>query len=147
MLITEIIMMTVPFVLILASVIYEIYRVKCGDAPKRCVSRHLICFVCVLALSLCMPMAVNAAEGEGKNETATEEKADNSAGLAYIAAAAVTGLAGIGGGIAIASAAPAAIGATAEDPKSFGKSLIFVALGEGIALYGLLVSILILNKV
>ena len=45
-----------------------------------------------------------------------------------------------------AAAAPAAIGATSEDPKSFGKSIIFVALGEGIALYGLLISILILGK-
>ena len=40
----------------------------------------------------------------------------------------------------------AAIGATSEDPKSFGKSLIFVALGESIALYGVVISILILNK-
>ena len=46
-----------------------------------------------------------------------------------------------------AAAAPAAIGATSEDPKAFGKALIFVALGEGIAIYGLLISILILNKV
>ena len=72
---------------------------------------------------------------------------DNSKGLGLIAAALVTGLAGIGGGVAVAAAAPAAIGATSEDPKAFGKSLIFVALGEGIALYGLLISILILNKV
>ena len=43
--------------------------------------------------------------------------------------------------------APAAIGAFSENPKSFGKALIFVALGEGVALYGLLISILILNKV
>ena len=63
-----------------------------------------------------------------------------------IAAALVTGLSGIGGGIAVASAAPAAIAATSEDPKAFGKALIFVALGEGIALYGLLVSILIFGQ-
>ncbi len=144
---TEIILLTVPFVLILASVIYEIYRVKCGDAPKSCVSRHLICFVCILALSLCAPIMVNAAEGEEATAETAAESNDSSKGMAYLSAAIVTGLAGIGGGIAIASAAPAAIGATAEDPKSFGKSLIFVALGEGIALYGLLVSILILNKV
>ena len=54
------------------------------------------------------------------------------------------GLAGIGGGIAVAAGAPAAIGATAEDPKTFGKSIIFVALGEGFGLYGLLISILCL---
>ncbi|NLX93686.1 MAG: hypothetical protein GXZ02_07465 [Clostridiales bacterium] len=67
-------------------------------------------------------------------------------GLGLLAAAIVTGLAGIGGGIAVAAGAPAAIAATSEDPKSFGKSLIFVALGESIALYGVVISILILNK-
>ena len=45
------------------------------------------------------------------------------------------------------TAAPAAIGAVSEDGKNFGKALIFVVLGEGIALYGLLISILILNKI
>ena len=67
-------------------------------------------------------------------------------GIGLIAAALVTGLSGIGGGLAVASAAPAAIAATSEDPKAFGKALIFVALGEGIALYGLLVSILIFGQ-
>lgn len=71
---------------------------------------------------------------------------DSTKGLGMIAAALVTGLSGIGGGIAVAAAAPAAIGATSEDPKAFGKALIFVALGESIALYGLLVSIMILAK-
>lgn len=72
---------------------------------------------------------------------------DSSKGLGLLAAGLVTGLAGIGGGIAVAAGAPAAIAATSEDPKSFGKSLIFVALGESIALYGVVISILILNKV
>ena len=68
------------------------------------------------------------------------------AGLAYLAAALVTSFSCIGAGIAVAAAAPAAIGAFSEDPKAFGKALIFVALGEGVALYGLLISILIINK-
>lgn len=51
-----------------------------------------------------------------------------------------------GAGVAVASAAPAAIGAVSEDPKAFGKAIIFVVLGEGIAIYGLLISILIINK-
>ena len=67
-------------------------------------------------------------------------------GMAYIGAGLSTGVAAIGGGIAVGGGAPAAIGALTEDPKSFGKSLIFVALGEGIALYGMLISILILNN-
>ena len=67
-------------------------------------------------------------------------------GMGFLAAALVTGLAAIGAGVAVASAAPAAIGAVSEDPKAFGKAIIFVVLGEGIAIYGLLISILIINK-
>ncbi|MBQ6570576.1 MAG: hypothetical protein IJL87_10030 [Clostridia bacterium] len=78
----------------------------------------------------------------------TEEAAPSSGnninqGIAFIASALAVGLAGIGGGIAVAAGAPAAIGATSEDPANFGKALIFVALGEGIAIYGLLISFLI----
>ena len=65
-------------------------------------------------------------------------------GLGFVAAALATGLSA---GIAVAAAAPAAIGAFSENEKNFGKSLIFVALGEGVAIYGLLISILIINKI
>ena len=68
-------------------------------------------------------------------------------GLGYIAAALSTGISCLGGGIAVGNAAPAAIGATSEDPKAVGKALIFVALGEGVAIYGLLIAIMILSKV
>lgn len=67
-------------------------------------------------------------------------------GLGYLAAALVTGLACIGGGIAVASAASAALGAISEDSSMFGKSLIFVGLAEGFALYGLIISFMILGR-
>lgn len=67
-------------------------------------------------------------------------------GLGYIAAGMVTGLSCIGGGIAVASAASAALGAISEDSGILGKSLIFVGLAEGIALYGLIISFSILGK-
>ena len=67
-------------------------------------------------------------------------------GLGYIAAALVTGLSCIGGGIAVASAASAALGALSEDQSILGKSLIFVGLAEGVALYGLIISFMILGK-
>ncbi len=66
-------------------------------------------------------------------------------GWKYIAAALSTGLSCIGGGIAVASAASAALGAMSEDSSIMGKALIFVALAEGIALYGLIVSFTILG--
>ena len=88
------------------------------------------------------PFAVSAADSD-----AAERLQQALNGMAYIGAAAATGLSCIGGGIAVGNAAPAAIGATSEDPKAFGKAIIFVALGEGIALYGMLISIMILSKI
>lgn len=67
-------------------------------------------------------------------------------GLGYIAAALSVGLSGIGGGIAVSSAASAALGAISEDSTIFGKSLIFLGLAEGVALYGLIISFMILGK-
>lgn len=83
----------------------------------------------------------------GFAEEGAAAAADNNQGLGLLAAALSVGVAGIGAGIAVGAGAPAAIGALTEDAKSFGKSLIFVVLGEGIALYGMLIAILILNKV
>ena len=68
------------------------------------------------------------------------EAAANAEGWRYIAAALSTGIACIGAGIAVASAASAALGALSEDSSIMGKALIFVALAESIALYGLLIS-------
>ncbi len=66
--------------------------------------------------------------------------------LGYIGAALVTGISGLGSGIAVASSASAALGAISEDGSIFGKSMIFVAMAEGIALYGLIISFMILGK-
>jgi len=72
--------------------------------------------------------------------------ASNATGMGYLAAALVTGMSCIGGGIAVASAASAALGAISEDSTILGKSLIFVGLAEGIALYGLIISFMILGR-
>ena len=66
---------------------------------------------------------------------------------AFIGAGLVTGLGAIGTGIAVSSAAAAAIGAISENENNFGKSMIFVAMAEGIAIYGLLISFMILGRV
>ena len=79
-------------------------------------------------------------------EAAAETAASSATGLGYIAAALVTGLSCIGGGIAVASAASAALGAISEDSSVLGKSLIFVGLAEGVCLYGLIISFMILGQ-
>lgn len=77
---------------------------------------------------------------------AAAETAGLATGLGYIAAALSTGLSCVGGGIAVASAASAALGAISEDGSIFGRSLIFVGLAEGVALYGLIISFMILGQ-
>ncbi len=46
----------------------------------------------------------------------------------------------------LAATGAAAIGAIAEKPEALGRSLIFVGLAEGVAIYGLLISFLVLPK-
>jgi V/A-type H+-transporting ATPase subunit K len=67
----------------------------------------------------------------------------------WIAIAAGIAMAGgaLGAGISIASTGVAAAGATAEKPESFGRVLIFVALAEAIAIYGLLIAFMLWTKI
>jgi len=81
------------------------------------------------------------------NPTQAVESGDTALAAAFIAAALVTGLGAIGTGIAVSSAAAAAIGAISENENNFGKAMIFVAMAEGIAIYGLLISFMILGRV
>lgn len=126
-----------------------------GKSIKKPLKMNIAVFAVLVVLIsvLCVNVFAAEAPSASSSDAATTSiatvptKTDNSNGLGLLAAGLVTGLAGIGGGIAVAAGAPAAIAATAENPKSFGKSIIFVALGESIALYGVVISILILNKI
>lgn len=65
---------------------------------------------------------------------------------AALAAAISTGLAAVGAGHAVSGTGAAAIGVVAEKPEALGRVLIFVGLAEGIAIYGLIISFLVLNR-
>ena len=65
---------------------------------------------------------------------------------AMMAAAVAAGLAALAAGYAVASVGSAAVGALAEKPELLGRVLILVGLAEGIAIYGLIVAVLILNR-
>lgn len=142
-----------PIIAIMVSAVITFNKKMQGKSTGKAMRFNLATFAMV-AILICtftfMASASETADTPATEQTEvieTEEAAASSNGLGLLAAGLVTGLAGIGGGIAVAAGAPAAIAATSEDPKSFGKSLIFVALGESIALYGVVISILILNKV
>lgn len=72
---------------------------------------------------------------------------EGSVGLGYIAAAIAVGLGSLGAAIAVGMSAAAAVGAVSENRKVFGNAIVFVGLAEGIAIYGLIIAIMILNKI
>ncbi len=77
-----------------------------------------------------------------------EAAADRGAqGMGFIAAAVAVGLSSIGAGIAVSIVGSAAMGAVAERPELMGRSIIYVGLAEGIAIYGLIIGIMILGKI
>ena len=112
-------------------------------------NKLFVTILLVVAVTCCGAFGVLAADNTDEaaaaasttetTETNTDNDHNSSLSIGLVAAALATGL-------AVASAAPAAIAANSENEKTFGKSLIFVALGESIALYGLVISIMILSK-
>lgn len=68
-------------------------------------------------------------------------------GLAILGAALPTALAAIGAGIALGAVGSSAMAVIAEKPEMFGRTLVYMGLAEGIAIYGLVISILLLNRI
>ncbi len=132
---------TLIVILTISSGIYLIYRNTDPSKAKirKALRLNLTAFVpCLLmAVILFVPshsFAAGAAMG-------------SAAGLAYLGAALSTGMATIGTGIAVGACGSAALGAVSEDQSILGKTLIFVGLAEGIAIYGLIISIMILGQI
>ena len=96
--------------------------------------------------------APTATAQEGPDSTAKVEAQEKSTGSAmiivggFVAAAFVVGVSVLGAGVAVARVGAAAMGAVAERPELMGRSMIYVGLAEGLAIYGLIVAIIILGK-
>ena len=144
----------VPIVVLFLS-FYSLFRKRAQGVPmKKAMVSHIATLLVLVVLMSALALGASAAneadqpaspaQTEQTAANADDTQADNSKGRTMIAAGLAVGLAGIGGGIAVGSGAPAAIAATSEDPKSFAKSMLFVALGEAIAIYGLVIALLML---
>lgn len=107
---------------------------------------NIIVLIGILLVSLFAVNVYAADENINTNEVVAEQSSNNK-GVGLIAAALATGLACIGSGIAVAMVASSAVGAISENPSLLGKTIIFAGLAEGIAIYGLIISIMILNQI
>ena len=124
------------------------FRVKKGKKSKAPLIAD-ICAVFAIIAACGITFLTQSAEAAGTGAAAAESITNSAyfaSGLGYIGAALAVGLSGIGGGIAVASSASAALGALSEDETIFGKSLIFVGLAEGVALYGLIIAFMIISN-
>ena len=154
---TALIVLT-PAVAIIAALIVGNRAFKKTGSGSSALKKHFL--TVVIAAFLCLMLTVGASAAESATEASAETTAatvevsdealaaqanavGSASGMGFIGAALAIGLSAIGAGIALAGGAPAAIGAIAENPKSFGKAMIFVVLGEAVALYGLVVAMLI----
>ena len=100
----------------------------------------------VLWLGVTMVSSPVAAQETETAIEAASTASSNVLGMKYIAAAVSVGLGSIAGGIAVSAVGSAAMGAVAERPELMGRSLIYVGLAEGIAIYGMAVAIVILFR-
>lgn len=133
--------------LLVFSIFLANFIFKKGGSVKKALAVQILTFFLVPVI--CGTSAIlktNASYNNAETEISTvkqEESDPSKKGLGQIAMA-IAILGGcIGTGIAVAAAAPAAIGATSENPNAFGKSLVFVALAEGVCIFALLIAILI----
>ena len=164
MTISTILTIALPMAALVVSVLFAIKCMKKTHNPKKAFSKQLVTLCVMLAVCFSLTFAVAAVENNDaaattETETATTAETAETAttatdsgaglatGLALVGAGLAIGLAAIGAGIALSAGAPAAIGAVAENPKAFGKSIIFVALGEAVAIYGFIIAILMVIKI
>lgn len=134
-----------PLVLLAATFLplVQVFRGKTTvrGCKVRLYSQIFLFFGLTLGILAVSATHISAAE---VTSSANQMEGSIAQGLGFIAAALSTGLSALGAGIAVAYAAPAAIGAFSEKSENFGKAMIFVAMGEGVAIYGLLISIIMI---
>jgi V/A-type H+-transporting ATPase subunit K len=116
------------------------------DSKKNIRKLVVISFVLVVLVVLSV-LTVSLARAQAEHPQAARSADSRNMGWAFLAAAVATAFGCLGAGIAVAYVGAAAVGAVGEKPEVAGRTLIFVGLAEGIAIYGLIIAIMILGKV
>ncbi len=143
-------LMTISLVGIMTlGVFYEFRPPSQGGKPPRwmigTLGANLITFVVAqVGLVLLGMQDVMAAEPTG---AAGAREVSVGMGLALIGAGIPTAVATIGAGMAVGTVGAAALAVIADKPEAFGRSLVYLGLAEGIAIYGLVVTILMLGTI
>jgi V/A-type H+-transporting ATPase subunit K len=115
------------------------------------VSLFVTLAIVVLGVTAATLFAQGPPAGTGEAKKALDVEVQraivSNVGSGLIAAGIAAGVSAIAAGVAVAYVGAAAVGAVSERPEVFGRTIIFVALGEGIAVLGLVIAIMILSTV
>ncbi len=112
------------------------------------ISQSIVMLVTVMAIVATVFCASAFGESSPTGEAAQGVvKPPENVKWGLIAASVAFGLGAIGAGIAISHVGAAAMGAVEEKPQIAGQALIFVALAEGLVVFGFITALMILGKV
>ncbi len=107
----------------------------------------LITVMAIIGTLFCSSAFAGASHDEESVESEMSSTKADVMKYCLIAAAVAFGLGAIGAGIAISHVGAAAMGAVAEKPEIAGQALIFVALAEGLVVFGFITALMILGKI
>jgi V/A-type H+-transporting ATPase subunit K len=107
-----------------------------------------IAFALIFSFLLFLPQKLSANDEEKIVQKKEVTKSDAIKFIGGVLAAAIAvGLGSIAAGKAVERVGSASIGAIVEKPELFGKTILYVGLAEGIAIYGVIVALLILFRI
>ncbi|UCD50375.1 MAG: hypothetical protein JSW27_22970 [Phycisphaerales bacterium] len=116
---------------------------------KANINQSIVALLTILAIVGTLFCSNAFAQAAHEEPTVEPEMTPEGAGVmkfGLLAAAAAFGLGALGAGFAISHVGAAAMGAVAEKPQIAGQALIFVALAEGIVVFGFITALMILGK-
>lgn len=115
-------------------------------APPRWLQGGVLANLAVFALALAGLLFLGVEQVLAQEAVQPAREITVGYGLALLGIGLPTGLAAIAAGIALGPVASSALAVIAEKPEMFGRTLVYLGLAEGVAIYGLVMSILMLGK-
>jgi len=101
--------------------------------------------IAVIILMVLGVFSTAVVRAEEPDEGAVKEVLPASVHLAYSIAITV-GASCVAAAYAVGKVGAAALAAAAERPELMGRALVFVGLAEGIAIYGLIIGVMLVNR-
>ena len=127
------------------GIYYEVFPQQRPRQTRQWFKRTMLANIALFAVAIAGVMFIGIQDVMAQTETSGGVITEG-LGLALIGIGIPTGLAAIGAGIAVGPVGAASLGIISEKPEMFGRTLIYLGLAEGIAIYGLIVALMILAK-